>query len=486
MGRINAAIEIKKFTLNELKAIVTQAVAQIQKLTLQITTIKSSQAALNLSQLKSQFDQLVIQLKAAYDEYNKFSSNYQSYEVEITTLEKEITEINVKYSEVQKNLQQWRRAVQQIDNEIAEYELKIKGLREKKSVFTQDITKAETFIKDSDIRIKSIREKITTIKTKITTASTTIESLKKAYLEIEVKLNSAKAAYESANAQYVKFEKEITAITVEIERYQKQTSELEGKQVTQQIENLQSAITEIKISIDFIKYKCFNAGNIEIDTDGKGKGCYHFGQNQWFSYVGNFYENLSEQIRNRIAQAFSNQIIEISTVNIFSDLWKQNYGSVFDKDIAFKGQNWKNDISFKFDSDFSCANDFGSLLSRSGVIQNIRANVVDVRGDDGKDYTLRLGSCSTFEGQGKNFLPAKGQNILWKGAQNGGAFNLHSCTCYWFYCITATICFNFFLFLVLFFILKEHMVCKWLYIEINYDGNELIQVIRMSWNSDSI
>lgn len=83
-------------------------------------------------------------------------------------------------------------------------------------------------------------------------------------------------------------------------------------------------------------------------------------------------------------------------MNIFSDLWRQKYGSVFEKDIAIKGQNWKSDSSFKFDSDFSCSADFGNTLSRSGIIQEIRANTVSVRGEDGKEYSLRLGSCSNF------------------------------------------------------------------------------------------
>jgi hypothetical protein len=37
LGRIQAVIEVKKFTLNELKAIVIQAIAQVQKLTVMIT-----------------------------------------------------------------------------------------------------------------------------------------------------------------------------------------------------------------------------------------------------------------------------------------------------------------------------------------------------------------------------------------------------------------------------------------------------------------
>ena len=215
--------------------------------------------------------------------------------------------------------------------------MRIRQLRKKRSVVTKDVTSGETFITEKDIRIKEIREKITIIKTKISSASTQKETLKRAYIELETRVNSAKASYESANAKFVKHEQEITSITIEIERYQKQTSELDGKQVTQTIENLQSAITEIKASIDFVQYKCFNAGDIEIDNDSKDKSCYHFGQNQWFGYVNSCYSNLAEQIRTRIAHAFNNQIIEISTVNVFSDSWKQNYGSIFREGYCFKG-----------------------------------------------------------------------------------------------------------------------------------------------------
>lgn len=56
--------------------------------------------------------------------------------------------------------------------------------------------------------------------------------------------------------------------------------------------------------------------------------------------------------------------------------------------------------------------------------------MVRVRGDDGKDYDLKLGSCSKFEGAGKDFIPSKGQSILWKGSRDINAFNLHTCTCF--------------------------------------------------------
>lgn len=98
--------------------------------------------------------------------------------------------------------------------------------------------------------------------------------------------------------------------------------------------------------------------------------------------------------------------------------------------MVSKAQNYKTDKTFGFDSDFSCSNEFSSVETKSGVIKNISANSIVVKGDDGKDYTLRLGSCSRFEGPGKDFVPKVGHNILFKGSKTTSAFNLHSCTCY--------------------------------------------------------
>lgn len=112
--------------------------------------------------------------------------------------------------------------------------------------------------------------------------------------------------------------------------------------MNQCVENLESAIKEIKESIDFVQYHCYNAADIAINRDAnQTKSCYQFSQTQWVGYVNTCYSNLAEQIRNKIAQSFQNQVIEISTINIYSDIWKQNYGSGFEKDIASKAQNYK-------------------------------------------------------------------------------------------------------------------------------------------------
>ncbi len=137
-----------------------------------------------------------------------------------------MNQITIKYTEVQKQLDACRQTIKSIDSEIAEYEDRIRKLKEKRILIQNDITTGETFIKEGEIRITQIREKITTIKTKISTVSVQKETLKKAYLELEAKVDSAKVAFQSASDKFAQYDQQIVSITVEIERYQKQTSEL--------------------------------------------------------------------------------------------------------------------------------------------------------------------------------------------------------------------------------------------------------------------
>jgi hypothetical protein len=178
------------------------------------------------------------------------------------------------------------------------------------------------------------------LKTKIQTGSSQREELKRVYIAIEQEINVLKADIEVNQRRFQEFEQQIVSITIEIERFEKQTSELEIRQVSQCLENLNSAISEIRESIDFLSFNCFAVSDIEIDSCGTGKGCYHFGQSQWLGYLNSCYSGISEQIRNRVLGSFKNQVIEITTINVFSDVWKNKYGSRFASDIRGRSQNY--------------------------------------------------------------------------------------------------------------------------------------------------
>lgn len=129
--------------------------------------------------------------------------------------------------------------------------------------------------------------------------------------------------------------------------------------------------------------------------------------------------------------SFPQVTIEIKTINVFSTIFQQNYGSCFGDQIKTRGADWNNQPSFGFDNDFQCSSSVDAAVTKKGKIRAITNKYVDVDCDDGQQVRLRLGSCSRFEGPGRDFVPKVGHNIAFKGAKNmDSTFNLHSCTCY--------------------------------------------------------
>lgn len=82
------------------------------------------------------------------------------------------------------------------------------------------------FIKERDLKIIEIKDKITLIKSKIGSCSGDREKLKSVYLSLEAEISSIQSQYKSAEARYSEFEQRIVSLTVEVERYRKQTSDL--------------------------------------------------------------------------------------------------------------------------------------------------------------------------------------------------------------------------------------------------------------------
>jgi hypothetical protein len=86
LGRINAALVIKKESVSQLQILISGITTQVNKLLLQITTLKKEQTTLNLTSLKTQIDQLVIKLQTAYNDYNN-CINTQSFQLELKKLQ---------------------------------------------------------------------------------------------------------------------------------------------------------------------------------------------------------------------------------------------------------------------------------------------------------------------------------------------------------------------------------------------------------------
>lgn len=89
LGRINAALQIKKESIAQLQALINGISVQVQKLLLQITSLKQEQTNLNLAGLKAQIDQLMIRLQAAYTQYNNCVGSCNPLEADLAKLKQE-------------------------------------------------------------------------------------------------------------------------------------------------------------------------------------------------------------------------------------------------------------------------------------------------------------------------------------------------------------------------------------------------------------
>ncbi len=87
LGRINAALIIKTESVSQLQILIRGITTQVDKLLIQITTLKKEQTSLNLIGLKTQIDQLVIKLQTAYNDFNNCGSNTQSFQLELKKLQ---------------------------------------------------------------------------------------------------------------------------------------------------------------------------------------------------------------------------------------------------------------------------------------------------------------------------------------------------------------------------------------------------------------
>jgi hypothetical protein len=132
----------------------------------------------------------------------------------------------------------------------------------------------------------------------------------------------------------------------------------------------------------------------------------------------------------QIQSVFTSITIEVKVVTVFSSAFTSAYGLCFGDQIKAIGSQWNKQGSFAFNGDFSCSAGFDKLMTNSGKITAINNQFVDVN-SNGQQNRLRLGSCSRFEGQGKDFLPKVGQTCQFQAARNNdSSFNLHTASCY--------------------------------------------------------
>ncbi len=428
LGRINAALSVKKESVAQLQALINGIATQVQKLLVQIQTLKSEQSALDLTNLKIQLDALMAKLKDAYNQYNTCVGSTKDYDLELQALKLEQQDLEAKVYQIKCQIDDLTAKLNQLNIDIAALEQKLSELKAQRDQISGQLSSLTQQWNSYVSRLDWVKNRIIWLVAKINEINASCACLKDIYSKLEYDLKCLQDKYNQSVSRSDQISQQIGLIQVEIDRQNGLSSQYQTKlkSIQQCIDNLNSAIKEILQSINFVQYSCHDCNNVIID-DRDIEPCFKFGRTDWFNYMNRCYNASVSQITINIPTV----TIDIKPITIYSPIFQLNYGSCFGDEIKTKGAQWDNQSSFGFTGDFACSNGFDSLSSKKGKIRAINNKYVDVDCDDGQQVRLKLGSCSKFEGQGADFIPKIGHTIHWKGSKNVDAtFNLHACTCY--------------------------------------------------------
>lgn len=129
LGRINAALEIKKESIAQLQILINGIAAQVQKLLAQIESLKLEQTNLNLAGLKAQIDALMLKLQAAYSEYNNCVGSTKDFSAELALLQQEQKDLEIKIDQLRCAIDDLIARKNQLDIDISALEKKLADLK---------------------------------------------------------------------------------------------------------------------------------------------------------------------------------------------------------------------------------------------------------------------------------------------------------------------------------------------------------------------
>lgn len=317
----------------------------------------------------------------------------------------------------------------QVDLEITALEKRLAELKAQRVTIDSQLTTLTAESKTKKDRLIVVLNLISELVIKIKGIKDNCESIKSGYLQLEITLKALQTQYNNGVARSDAISQQIASIEIEINKYNSQSNEysIKLKAIEQCVGNLNSAIKQIEQSIRYVQYQCHDCKDVVV-VDQDIEPYFRFDRTNWFNYMNKCYGANIPQIQ----ISFPTISVEIKVVTVFSPVFSTTYGSCFGDQIKTIGSQWTNQSSsFAFNGDFSCSAGFDGVLGNKGKIRAINNKFVDVDCDDGQQVRLRLGSCSRFEGQGKDFIPKVGHNIHFKGARNADStFNLHTCSCY--------------------------------------------------------
>ncbi len=129
LGRINAALEIKKESIAQLQSLINGITAQVQVLLAKIKTLKDEQAGLNLQGLKDQLEALKIKLQGLYNDYNTCTNSTKDFQNELNKLQQEKKELEARIDQIKCTIDDLTARKNQLDIDIAALEKKLADLK---------------------------------------------------------------------------------------------------------------------------------------------------------------------------------------------------------------------------------------------------------------------------------------------------------------------------------------------------------------------
>ena len=129
LGRINAALEIKKESVTQLQTLINGIAAQIQKLLLQIKSLKEEKEEIDLAELKAQIDALMIKLQDAYTLYNNCVGSTKDLQADLAKLQKEQKDLLTKIEQLRCAINDLTAKKNKLDQDIAALEKKLIDLK---------------------------------------------------------------------------------------------------------------------------------------------------------------------------------------------------------------------------------------------------------------------------------------------------------------------------------------------------------------------
>ena len=449
LGRIETFIAIKKSQLQQHSQIFSSSSEQITSLRQQISTYTQNIINLNLPDLERQLQLALNQLQIAYNEFNAANVDLTPFNLNITANLQSIKNLTGQLETTTINLKRDQEALVDTNTLIASLEKQLADARENKNKLEARILIGINNSSNLKSRIDLLNANNVALNNEINNINSRKVTLQANYQALETRAEGIRNTINARRSQEQKY-------NVQIDTLNKQIGELTGnldtapvERLNQTVIHLENSVPSLQEQIDYVRFNCLGVVNYTVQTLN-GTISYTFGSSVFSTYVTQQYGQANSNTAQNLLGPVSK--ITLTPITVFDSAWSEAYGQAFANDLrSAAGQNslsssWTSQgsgsssstsisssssssgssgsgssgssgsIQTNFlSSDFKCSAST-SVISGSGVVKSIDANIVSIRANNGQDLKLILGACSSVY-VSYTGTPQLGRTIFWNGFQ---------------------------------------------------------------------